>query len=550
MESNRETGWMAVVGIVALWVAVQIPFLPTAYRVDETNIVRIAERIAENPADPYGFRINWGGIDDDAFHILANPPGVPYWLALWGETFGWSERVLHVSMIPFGALALLAFALLAREFGLSSPASVLLMIASPAFFLGAQVVMPDIAMLAAFLAGLATAMRYRRTGEWWLVPIGFIAGALAPFLKYNGSLVGPLLALVWLYGKGRRTGLFVIMAGPAAGLAGWSWWSLMEYGRVHVLTITEFESAGITNILTALLGFFGLGVVPLVIAGMRSAKPMSDPALNLITLASGTMMGAGAKLLLGAGPFASMAYGLSAAIGFRFAVVCGVIAFGWFRERSLDDALLLAWVAIVVWFQFGLLFASVRYLLPILPAVILLVLRHRLVDPNRRVARVGLAACLALTLSIAIGDAKTANLYRRFVAEVAVPAAADRGGRLFFDGHWGFQYYMEAAGGQILNYFLQPKWQEGDLLVIARVPFPSYKHPTPSRAIEFELVEHTWSPGWPVRTIDCSAWANFYGPGVMQCRGLALPFGFSTEAADEFAIYRAKSRAIAREPEP
>jgi hypothetical protein len=539
---------MTVVGIVALWVAVQIPFLQTAYRVDETNIVRIAERIAEDPADPYGFHINWGGIDEDAFHILANPPGVPYWLALWGGMLGWTEAVLHAAMLPFGIIALIAFAALAREFDLDASTAVLLMIASPAFFLGAQVVMPDVAMFAAFVTALAAALRYRRTAEWWLVPLGFVAGALAPILKYNGALVGPLLALVWLYGRGRRTGLLVIMAGPAAGLAGWSWWSLMQYGRVHVLTITEFESGGVTNILTALLGFFGLGVVPLVIAGMRAPKPMSDAALHVITAATGLMMATGAKFLLGAGPIASVAYGLSAAIGFRFAVVCGVLALGWFRERDLRDALLLSWVALVVWFQFGLLFASVRYLLPILPAVVLLVMRHRLVNLERARARAGLAVCLTLALAIAIGDAKTANLYRRFVSEVAIPEAAKGDGRFFFDGHWGFQYYMEAAGGRILNYFLQPRWRAGDVLVIARVPFPSYKHPTPSRSIDFETVEFAWSPGWPVRTIDCSAWANFYGPGVMQCRNLALPFGFSTKAADEFVIYRARTRA--REPEP
>ena len=78
--------------------------------------IRIAERIAETPADPYSFLINWGGRAEDAFHILANPPGLPYWLALWGEAFGWSESVFHASMIPFGVIALLAFAVLAREF--------------------------------------------------------------------------------------------------------------------------------------------------------------------------------------------------------------------------------------------------------------------------------------------------------------------------------------------------------------------------------------------------------------------------------------------------
>jgi len=542
LERNESVKWKVVAAIVAAWVLVQIPFLLTAIRVDETNIIRIAEQIERQPSDPYSFYINWGGIDDEAFHILANPPGVPYWLALWGSAFGWSESVLHASMVPFGAIALLGFALLAREFNVDPRLGTLLMIASPAFFLCAQVVMPDIAMFAGFVVAMAAAMRYRRTGERWLVPLGFVAGALTPFLKYNGSLVGPLLAIIWLYGRGRRMGLFVIMAGPAVGLGAWSFWSLMYYGRIHLLTIAEFESAGITNIMTAVIGFFGLGVVPLVLATMKSPRGLSNGALHLVTALGGIMMAVLANTLLAVDPPYAVMFGVSAAIGFRFAVVWGLVLFNWIREKGVEDAVLLGWVAIVMWFQFGLLFASVRYLLPMLPPVILIILRHRLVDMSGRLARVGLAACIVLSVSVAIGDARSSNLYRRFVHEVAIPEVANRTGRFFFDGHWGFQYYMEPVGGQILNYFKQPKWQVGDVLVIARVPFPSYSHPTPTKAIDFELTEYVWSPEWPVRAVDCSAWANFYGPGVLSCKGISLPFGFSTKAADVFAIYRAKAR--------
>ena len=97
-----------------------------------------------------------------------------------------------------------------------------------------------------------------------------------------------------------------------------------------------------------------------------------------------------------------------------------------------------------------------------------------------------------------------------------------------------------------MNFYRQPRWREGDILVIARVPFPSYRHPTPSKVLEFESTEYAWSPGWPVRTIDCAAWANFYGPGVMKCKGPALPFGFSLGASDEFVVYEARNRT----PEP
>lgn len=543
MDRARETNWKVIAAIIVVWVLVQMPFLPTAFRVDETNIVRIAERAAAEPEDPYGFFINWGGINEDAFQILANPPGVPFWLALWGEAFGWSEVVLHAAIVPFGVISLLGIAVMAREMDVSPMVATMLTIGSPAFVLASHVVMPDIAMFAAFTVAVAAALRYVRTGEQWLVPFGFLAGALAPLLKYNGALVAPLLGLIWLYGKGRRRGLFVILTGPVVGLVAWSWWSLMQYGRVHFLAMAEFQSGGATNILTALLGFFGLGVVPLVIAGARSPGLLSNTGLNVVTLVSGVLMALGARYMLSMGPIASLGYGTSAAIGYRFAVAFSILAARWTRERTLHDALLLSWVAIVVWFQFGLLFASVRYLLPILPAVIFLVLRHQLVDVGRMWVRVGMAACVVLSLAVAVGDAKTANLYRHFVRDVAAPEVAGAEGRVVFDGHWGFQYYMEEIGGEAINGIRQPRWEVGDVLIIARAPDPSYDYPTPGRQVEFDVSEYELSPGWPVRTIDCAAWANFYGPGLKGCRGAALPFGISTNASDTFAIYRAKARA-------
>ena len=39
-----------------------------------------------------------------------------------------------------------------------------------------------------------------------------------------------------------------------------------------------------------------------------------------------------------------------------------------------------------------------------------------------------------------------------------------------------------------------------------------------------------------MRTVDCGAFANFYGPGVMECKGPVLPFGFSAKARDAFAV--------------
>jgi 4-amino-4-deoxy-L-arabinose transferase-like glycosyltransferase len=234
---------------------------------------------------------------------------------------------------------------------------------------------------------------------------------------------------------------------------------------------------------------------------------------------------------------------LSAGVTFRLLLIVGALGVQGARERDVIPLLLVCWFALVFWFQFGLLFSSVRYMLPLLAPMLLLLVRSGLLRSESPSFKAGLVFSLALTVAIGIGDARTANIYRDFVNDVVVPRKAAIAGRFLFDGHWGFQYYMEREGGTMLDFFRQPRLRDGDVVFIARNPFPSYQQLTPTRALAIDDEEIHFSPRWPVRTIDCSAFANFYGPGVRGCNGPVLPFGFSVQAKDEFAILTVRRRA-------
>lgn len=528
--------------LIATFLALQLPFVSTAFRLDEPTIIRIGQQAERSPADPYGFQLNWLGLDEDAFHVLANPPAVPLWLAAAGRTFGWSETSLHVSMLPFGVLALLGIWILAGELGADRRAAALLTAVSPAFFLGSQVVMPDVAMLAMMNLAVGLALRYRRTGSGLAAAAGMLCGFLAPVAKYNGVIAGAVVGVIWILSKERRKGLFLLAVAPALGLAAWSLWSLAVYGRAHVLVMAEFEGEGVTNIFSAMVAYVGLAILPLAAAFPRSPSPGSRRILNAVTLAGFALMWAGAWAILGFGPWAALAYGFSAAVAFRYGMIGLELAAGWLRTRDLDGLVLIAWVGIGVWFQFGLLFSSARYLLPLLPPAVLLVLRARLIDSRSPWFRGAVVVSAALSLAIAIGDARLANLSRDFVRDVVVPERAKHDGRFFFDGHWGFQYYCEEAGGRGLNFWKQEKWRDDDFVAIAMNPFPEHTRPQAGRGIRFESQVWKLSPHWPVRTIDCAVPANFYGPGLRQCRGPALPWGFATGPSDTFELFVAAVR--------
>src|SRR5258706_942334 len=94
--------------VLAAFVVVQLPFLRTAFRVDDTNILAIARQIAKAPLDPYFFNFNWTGTPRAAFDILANPPLVPALLAGWAWGFGLRAITLNALNLLFALRALLS----------------------------------------------------------------------------------------------------------------------------------------------------------------------------------------------------------------------------------------------------------------------------------------------------------------------------------------------------------------------------------------------------------------------------------------------------------
>ena len=135
------------------------------------------------------------------------------------------------------------------------------------------------------------------------------------------------------------------------------------------------------------------------------------------------------------------------------------------RRRDLTRAILVAWalisLPIVIYVHM-----SAKYFVPSAPAVALLVaLAARDVGARwaRGVIRSGAAAGLGFGVLIVQADARYAELGRRVAAEEIAPRVA-RGQKVWFAGHWGFQWYAERAGATILTR-LPPFPGPGDAIV-------------------------------------------------------------------------------------
>lgn len=525
--------------LVVLMLLLQLPFLSVAFRVDEPNIIALARQIDREPRDPYGFEINWTGTTKPAHEVLANPPVYPAWLALWARLFGWSETSLHASNIPFAVLALVSFMVLARRVGAPPILAGVLLLGSPAFLLATHVVMPDLAMLSCFLVAISGSMSFLAHGRRGWLAVVFVVAFLAPLMKYNGILLAPVLLVLWLF-SGRRRELLVIAAAPAISFALWMVLSWQIYGTPHFLALRGLEGGPRSYVVSGVVSVLGLGVIPVALAftKIQDSSAFTDWRGSLAVFILTALLG---FLAFGYPVRPALLFGISVAISIHFLILVLLQIGPAMRRQDGITVLLVFWILLVLAFQFKLIFTSVRYLLPLLPAVVLLLLRVRPSESKYSVLFRALAVIsVVLSLSVAIGDAAIANVYRRFVRgnEMRLRAGS---GRLYFAGHWGFQFYAESIGAVQIESWPEPLYQEGDKVVVARNPFPSILVPD-DRRVSWTHTDIDERMLWPVRTIDCESAANFYGNRIGPCRfqGTAsIPFGLNFGPVERFSIFEA-----------
>ena len=520
------------------WTILLALFASTAFRIDEPNIIAIGQRIVTHPTDPYGFIINWNGIPEVAFNVLANPPLHPAWLAIVGILFGWSETALHLSMIPFSILALWAVWRIAENYDRDPMLAMLLVAVSPGFLVSSMVVMPDITMYALFLLAVAFATTYAQRGGRWAAVAAFAFGFLTPLFKYNGLLVGAVLAAIWITSKERRWPLFWIAGSPGIGLAVWSLVSWWWYGQMHFFAMASFESGAKIDVFNGSFAVFGLAILPMTAHFLPAAE--KSVLRNLGAAGAAVLMFSAAKWIIGYPLLTAILFGISVALTVRFLIS----AFQSFRAEQWRsrEVVLMVWLIVVFLFQYNLLFTSVRYMLPSLaPAVLLLLPRGSRFERKWQLLP---AAGLVIALAVAIGDARTANVSREYVAEQLVPLHRKLGGRFFFDGHWGFQYYAQKAGGEIVQ-ARRIRWQEHDLFATAINAFPRARIRPANRAFFLDTTMTSISIGWPIHTVDCRAIANFHANVLANCDHVMppyVPWALSTAPSERFQIYVARPR--------
>lgn len=449
-----------------------LPFVNKALNIDDPLFVRSAQRITQAPADFYGLEINWDSRPRPLKEIFQNPPLTSYWLALWASVAGWSEISLHAAMLVWAVALGLGMHALASLFCTRPALAAVSGALTPVVLVSASMLMCDVMMLALWVWAAAFWVRGVRGGRLGLMLLAALLTALCGLSKYFGISLVPLLTAYSLLHRRGLDPRLLVLALPLAAWAAYDVWTAGIYGHgllIEAMDYADSEGHGGLRSFFVGLAFTGGCLLPMLAAGPCVWGRRGVVAGFVLTAVA-------ALVILGEGSFgnfpqvygeARMSAGFAVQAGLCITAGVHVLAMALVqasRERDADTAFLVLWVVGVVLFASQVNWSvNGRSLLPLAPAAAVLLVRgaERRGSACFRPAAVSLYLCLALALSLSSLWAEYRHAESaRWAAQEFARRLADNKDDVRFQGHWGFQHYMEAEGFVPLDQSLpaEPGW--------------------------------------------------------------------------------------------
>ncbi len=529
-----------------------LPFSAKAFHIDDPLFVWTAQQIAHHPFNPYGFRLVWYVTDMPMSAITKNPPLSSYYGALVGVVAGWSEPAWHLGFLLPALAVVLGTYRLAERFTASPLIAAAATLFAPGFLVSATGVMCDVMMLALWVWAVIFWLKAIDSGK----PLHFVASsvliAACALTKYFGASLILLLAAYSLF-KQRRLGAWAWdLLIPVAGLAGYQLWTKALYGRGLLWDAAEYARSPqhvdqASRWISGLVGVSYLGGCALPIL-------LFSPFLwNRRQLIAGALAGALAGLAVGRHWLHPLIHDPTqhwvwVGVQFAFCVAGGIFVLGLaiadYRKCSDANSMLLAlWVFGTFFFAAFLNWTvNARSLLPLIPAAAILLARRldlaedasRLrstrwstkMSAGRLVAPLALSAMISL--SIAWGDMAFANSGRT-MASFIHQQSQNQTRTVLFEGHWGFQYYMQLFGARPVQYD-KFAFQSGDLVVTPQNTTSTFPIPPQFVAAQeiLQIDPHTHAA---TMALGAGFYSSVWGP---------LPFSFGRVPSEPYLFVRLK----------
>jgi hypothetical protein len=526
----------AAPALLLAW-AVLLPFVAKPFTMDDTFFLLSARHAASDPLHPSAFVITWDRMPERASSVAPTGP-LTAWLLLPSIASPQPEVVAHLTMLLLLSLSILATVSLALRLGLApswaAGAGVILAM-TPTALAMAGTAMPDVPAMALGAAGIERLLAWRDERR-----------------VHDGVLAALLLGLAPL----ARTHLMAVLGVAAMfmvddlfSLASWRkgpWWRWIPLACAPAITVAAlFATADPAPDAGDILGTAARLSTLAHLASNTVALPVHwvlamGFSLPWAVLHGRSMLARPWAFLLGTGVAGLLLrqahpgdapYFVAPIAGLGFASLWDVIS-GAVRERDGRRLTLGTWMlvpvpAVAYWHM------PPKYLLASAPAAALLLAMA--MAERSRLGRPVLAATAVLgaILGVAIlrADSALADVGRTAARTLIAPSVA-AGHRVWYVGHWGFQWYAEEAGARCWS-AAPPYPVEGDLIAYAdNLAAPLARRELES-LVHLSRVEDRRPGG---RVMSKGAGAGFYSNGWGY-----LPWAWGTDPVDAVDLWLARS---------
>ncbi|MEZ5352439.1 MAG: glycosyltransferase family 39 protein [Bryobacteraceae bacterium] len=427
--------------IVAVVLAIRLPFLFHPIQGDDAFYLSAAEHAQVEPLHPHNFTITAQGMEID-MRGFPHPPGNAWILgAILAATGDIREPVYHGVYLIFSILAALAAFSIARRFCTRPLWATLLFVATPAFVINGTSLETDLPFTAFWLTAIALFLGAVEEGQAYRFGAAALAMAAAAQISYQAVVLIPVLGL-WLWTRGeRRAAAWLAVVTPALAIGLWQLYERSATGAAPSEVLTGHMA---THSLQS-LGNKARNAAALTVHLGWMQSPLLAP-WGLVAIPVGA-----AAAYYDANPlfWVPMALGVATLFHYRRAGgLAGIWLYVYFAA------------ALVIFFA-----GSARYLLPAaLPLAILAVNRMR---DRRGLLWAGLGTHLALGVALAASNQALWTFYRDNAAGWEKELDEHRS---FVNAEWGLRHYAESAGAIPLR--VTQTFRSGDRIVASTLGAP------------------------------------------------------------------------------
>lgn len=505
-----------------------LPYLNKPFLIDDPHFLTMARQIVKHPMHPMDFTLCWN-ISPNCMKAYLLTPGnsLMGYVLVPTVLSGTHEWAAHLTQMVLVWIAVVAMTSLVLRFGWDREHAVaggLLLVAIAPFLPMASTAMPDILATALALVAMERLAAWKTEQKWSQGATSATALGLAGFARAHLALLLPLAAFYLLDSVDpselfsqirRRFWLWTpVLSGFVLLL------TLIAAIREHNLAIDPpADVKGLGHIPSNLSAYLLYLVFPIPLFVCWLANRLKSAPLRAVVI---LIMAAGITWLVHP---ARMLVWFLAVVG--FGLLTDLLYEAWHRAEHTDLFLIL-WILIPLPIVYYLQLPA-KYLLPCMPAVILLCFRLMAgfsVQFFRVAAILLIVASTSYSLLILRSDAEFARFGRDAMYRLIQPHVA-AGERVWFADQFSAYWYAPLAGATLTSSG-GPQPRAGDLLVVGlyedgMLVLRQFPHRTLVGA-----VTHRYRFG---RTMGAGVglYTNFYGDWL---------WGFGDSPNDRYELWR------------